>query len=499
MEQEQRKQEVVEQQTTKLKHKVFGRAFGEGEFVKTLFRLFVPAVLQALISIVVLYVDNFSLALLIKDNVKATDAKTALGLATPVINFLVYVAISWIGGTGIMMSQYYGSGDSQMTRKITAFRNWTLLLIIMPFVILMMTIPGQLIKITSGVDLSQPDQYQTWSYARRYLFWTGITFIPYVIAENLSHGLQETKRPIVSLLAAITGMITNIILDPICIVFSDSVELDMMLVALSTGFARIVQTLFVLIYIIVKKDEHLWFFNSWRMRFSEMKIVVKNGIAVFANESTYSLINLILMVCLLSFNPANANAITNVILLIEITTVVWPGFGAASAVLIGSELGKGDIKQAKENAAHLMWWGVAFSITMCTLILCASFFINQLLSPGINSTDLRTAQELDWMLLPIVGSQGVFSIAYYAIKSGGSKMILLIDCGVMILWAIMMPIITFTGTARNWRPMWFLLLSESNQIVKMILAVLMYKYYNWAKVLTNDRVEIESIENIGEL
>ncbi len=498
MDSQQAKTETV-QETVKVKQNVFGRAFGQGDFVKTLFKLFVPAVLQALISIVVLYVDNFSLALLIKDDVEATNAKTALGLATPVINFLVYVAISWIGGTGIMMSQYYGNGDTQMTRKITAFRSWTLLLIIFPFVILMMTIPGQLIKITSGVDLNDEIQYQTWLYARRYLFWTGITFIPYVIAENLSRGLQETKRPMVSLLAAVTGMITNIILDPLCIVLSNSVELDMMLVALSTGLARIVQTTFVLIYIIVKKDDHLWFFDAWRIRFDEIKIIVKNGIAVFANESIYSLINLILMVCLLSFNPNNADAITNVILLIEITTVVWPGFGAATAVLIGSELGKGDIKQAKENAAHLMWWGVAFSAAMCTLILCASFFINQLLSPSMLPEQLRVAQELDWMLLPIVGSQGIFSIAYYAIKSGGSKMILVIDCGVMIIWAIMMPIITFTGTARNWKPMLFLLMSESNQIVKMILAVLMYKYYNWARVLTNNKQEIESIENIGEL
>lgn len=478
-------QENPRTQKQQVKQTKLGRAFGNKDFVKTLFRLFVPAVLQALISIVVLYVDNFSLALLIEDDIQATEAKTALGLTTPVVNFVVYVVLSWIGCTGIMMAQYYGNDDELMSKKVTAFRLWSMLLLAVPFIILLMAIPEQLIIITSGTDVSVQEQKDTLDLAKIYLFWTALTFIPYVTAESLSHSLQETKRPIISLLAAVTGMATNIILDPICIILSkDNVEQAMMLVALSTGLARIVQTLFVLIYIIIKKDKWLWFFNQWGISLSDVKIILKNGYAVFFNESLYSLINLVLMVCLLSYNPIYHDPMTNVVLLIEIAMVVWPGFGAASAILIGAELGKGDVKQAKINSNHLMWWGASFSVVMCLLILCSSFFINDLLSPAATPEMKYKAQELEWMLIPIVGSQGVFSIAYYAIKSGGSKMILVIDCGVMALWVIVIPIITFTGKAKDIEPYWFLLLSESNQIVKMITSLIIYKYYDWAKVLT---------------
>ncbi len=50
--------------------------FGDKQYVSTLAKVFVPAVLQALISIVVLYVDNFALAILISDKVEATAANS---------------------------------------------------------------------------------------------------------------------------------------------------------------------------------------------------------------------------------------------------------------------------------------------------------------------------------------------------------------------------------------------------------------------------------------
>lgn len=467
-----------------IKENWFTKRFGNKQYIKSLFKIFLPAVLQSLISIIVLYVDNFSLAILIDNKVEANAAKNALGLANPVINLLIFITIGWIGGITIMMSQYFGNKDTTMTKKTTAFRLWTILLIIIPFVIITAVFPGKLIEISSkvygGLD---------YELARLYLFVTSFTFFPYVIATSLSFSLQETNRAHISFIAALVGLATNIVLDPIIIIFSKSVYQAVELVALSTGIARIIQTIFIIIYILAKNDKYINFFKEWKIKKHDAYLIVKKGLPIFINETLFGMASMVLMICLLSFNENIHNATTNLVILIEITNVIWPGVGSASAVLVGSELGNGDTNQAKRNASKLMHWGVVFSFIICLIVFILSLFINPILSPAATTEMNQLAQYLEWAMLPIIASQGVFSVAYYSIKSGGTRMVLLIDCVVMIVWAIGMSIITFTGIAKNWHPVLFIVCLEFNQIIKMIISLFIYRHYNWARVLTKNNVK----------
>ncbi len=228
----------------------WAKRFGDKQYVTTLMKVFVPAVLQALISIIVLYIDNFALAILVPDKIEATAAKDALGLANPVINFGIYVTIGWISGMTIMMSQFFGNKDTKMTRQTTAYRIWSVVVIITPIVAILLALPGKLIEISSGVNTGL--EYEL---GKIYLWVSAWTFFPYVIAEALSFSLQETKRAGMSFLAAAIGMCTNVILDPILIIVSKDVQEAVALVAMSTGIARIVQTAFVIVYILYKKDK----------------------------------------------------------------------------------------------------------------------------------------------------------------------------------------------------------------------------------------------------
>ncbi len=464
--------------------------FGDKKYVKTLMKIFIPAVLQALISIIVLYVDNFALAILVPNKYEANSAKNALGLANPVINFGIFITVGWLSGITIMMSQYFGNHDNKRTSETAAFRIWTILLIMLPYIAVLASIPGKLISISSSVY-----EGLDFELAKIYLWVTAWTFIPYVIATALSLSLQETKRAGISFIAACVGMGTNIVLDPVFIITASNVQDAVALVAMSTGLARIVQSLFVIIYIIIKKDKWCWFFNAWKMSRQDMTKIVKNGMSVFVNETLFGLCAMILMMCLLSFNTNIHSATTNLVVIIEITNVIWPGMGSASAVLVGSELGKGDIKQAKINANRMMYWGMSFSTVMVLLIFSASLFVNPILSPDATDQMNLLAMHLEWVMLPIIWSQGIFSVSYYSIRSGGTKMVLLIDGGVMVVWSIIMASITYSGACQNMDPLLFIFCLEANQILKMIISLFVYKYYPWAKRLTHhNEVIYEDIE-----
>lgn len=465
--------------------------FGDKQFVKQLFKLFVPAAMQSLIAIAVVYVDNFALATLVADPVQANNAKDALGLASPVINLVVLISIGWLGGTGIMISQYFGNKEVENVRKAVFFRVWTVLLLQMPFIIIMLLMPGELIAISGGVSTGQ-----VWEYSQIYLFYTAFTYIPFAIAYALSYSLQETRRTTFSFIAALSGMAINIVLDPIAIIFSPNVETAIMWVALSTGGARIVQCLIVIGYIIYKNDTYLWFFKSWRIDWKHIKRILNSAFAIFLNDSVFSIANMMLVICLLTFNTKIHDATTNLILIIQFTSVIWPGMSAASSVLIGSELGAHNIPLAKQNADKLMLWGVSTSILLGLILLIVASFINPILSPSAEAPMIELSRNLEFVMAPIIMTQGIFSIAYYAIRAGGSKIVFAIDCSVMLVWLVLMCSITFTGAANDWNPLLFVLLLESNQIVRMILGLFVYKRGNWARSLTKNQIAL--LNNIDE-
>ncbi|MGL4951891.1 MAG: MATE family efflux transporter [Mycoplasma sp.] len=469
----------------------FSRIFGNKEFIKTLVKLFIPAALQALVAISVNYVDNFSLALLIKDDVSANAAKEALGLAAPAMNFVVLTTIGWLSGIGVMLSQYFGNKEVDNVRSTTSFRIWTAIVLQIPFMLLMTLMPAELITLSSNVSSGK-----SWEYAQIYLFYSAFTMIPFAIAYSLSFSLQETKNPFISFLSAAIGMATNVILDPIAIIFSPDVETAIMFVALSTGLARIIQIAIIVGYIIYKKNPYLLFYKSLNTPMKQVKVIMKNGIMVFINDTIYSFANMFLMITLLTFRPEIHDATTNLMLIIQFTTVIWPGMATASSVLIGSELGAGDIPQAKKNANILMVWGAGLSLILGMILFILAFFVNPILSPAASDEMNILSRNMQWIMSPILVSQGIFSICYYSLRAGGSKAVYLIDASVMILWIIIMASVTFTNAAAEWDPLLFVLLLESNQILRMVFGIIAYKKTNWAKKLTQNEVNV--LDNLKE-
>ncbi|MGL5522185.1 MAG: MATE family efflux transporter [Metamycoplasmataceae bacterium] len=488
--------------------------FGDKKFLKTLAKTFFPSAIQAFFSIAVIYVDNFSLAILLSQD--GEIAKTALGLANPFITLLILIIIGWLGGTSIMMSQYFGSKEFSKTRQITFYRIWSGILIALPMVILFMTIPEQFILFASGniSGTNGEEVKKIIHYASIYLFWSAWTFFPYIIAIGLSFSLQETKRANISLYAAIAGLITNIILDPVFIfVFQDNPELSIMFVAVSTGIARIIQIAFLLIYLSFKKNDPINFFKNLKIEKEVFKKTNVTAYSIFLNDLFFGVTNMFLILSLLRYSAGtpqevvNVSVMTNVTLVLQFTEVIWPGMASSSAVLIGVYLGRGDIAKAKENCKKLLNWGFIVSIFVCLVIGVMSFWVNGILSPlPLNPSPEMIADNKKIILLSMLGqlvmliiilSQGMFSVLYYSIRSGGTKIIIVSDAFISIFWCCVLSPLSFMGYLKDLNPIAILFIIESNQLPKLLFAYLIYKKINWAIKLTNPikQIEIENISN----
>ncbi len=484
------------------KNNFFRKTFGDKEFIKLFLKLAVPAILQQLVSLSVVYVDNFMLATLLTHD--GSVAKTALGLTNHIVNFSIYFLLAWVSGTGIMISQYYGNKDYIKSRETLFLRIWFSYILLLPIFLIIILMPGKLIGLTTAVDQSTTE----YSYARFYLFIFGFSLIPTSFAYCLSNALMETKRQLISFFSALVGVIINIILDPIVIlIYKDNPFIAVGMVSLTTLVSRVIQIIFCLMYIILKNDNSLNIFNRKKSYFhydisnikdinkwiffdkKTIKTVFKYSLPIFINDAVYGLAYLLLSICFLTFGRGEENyynAITNALLMVSFVEIIWPGMGSASSILVAAKLGEGKVEEAKNNANILLRWsGVVICVIIVFLFIC-SLFINNILSPG-NIYVIELSKRLQWIILPILISQGMFSSLYFSIRSGGTKLIVVADCLVMFIWAIVMMGLTFGGVVNNLSPELFFFILESNQLVKFILALIVYKKSNWARNLTNNK------------
>lgn len=484
------------------KNNFIKRTFGDKEFIKLFLKLSIPAVLQHLVSLSVVYVDNFMLASLL--NFNGAIAKTAVGLVNPIINFSIYFMLAWISGTGIMLSQYYGNKNFLKTRETLFLRLWFSFLLLLPIFVTIITIPGLLLEITTAVSKDSLE----YTYARIYLFIFGFSLIPTSFAYCFSNALVETKRQVISFWSALVGVISNIILDPIVIlVFRNDPYMAVAMVSLTTLISRVIQTIFCILYIVIKNDKSLNIFNrknqnnnfnietlldinKWSF-FDKKTIchVFKYSLPTFFNDAFYSFAYLLMSVCFLSFGKGSEsyyNAITNALLMVSFVEIIWPGMGSATSILVAAKLGEGDIRTAKNNANILLRWSFLIIVVIIIILFGCSMFINDILSPGDEDV-IALSKRLQWIILPILISQGMFSSMYFSIRSGGTKLIVIADCFIMLLWAIIMAILTFNNILNNLSPELFFFILEANQLAKFIIASFIYKYSKWARNLTQNK------------
>lgn len=456
--------------------------FGNKAFIISMFSLFLPAALQSLITTSVVYVDNFFIAAYAD---AGTVAKTSIGIATSILNFPTMVIIGVLTGIGVMTSQYFGSKNHGNIHQTISIKLIIGLVLTIPIILLLTLIPEDIIEISSGIDKKDPNHYLQNILTKEYLFWSALTFIPMTLAMTLSFSFKETKRPKISLLAAFIAIASNIIMDPLLVINTQNDLESVRNIALSTFGARCIEFVVLLTFIIFNKKDILRMTN-WKIRYNIFKNVIKNSWQAILNDALYGFATLFLIVCLLRFDTSIHDASTTVALIIQFTVIIFPGMASSSSVLIGSELGSNNIQQAKNNSKYLIVWGTIICFIFALILFIFSWFINDILSPNASYESLKLTQEMEWIMMPIIISQGIFSILYFAIRAGGSRFVFFTDGLIMSIWCIILGPLTLTNSLKGLNPLLYFFLLEFNQIAKMILSFFIYKYTNWAKNITHD-------------
>lgn len=445
------------------------------EFYKKLFALVLPITVQNLMTALVSASDALMLGFLNQ------SALSAVSLATQVqfVLNLFYAALTI--GTTVLAAQYWGKGDAGSVEKVLAVVLKVSCLISFVFFLGAVLIPGLLMRIfTNDAELIMLGIPYLRVVSLSYLF-TGVSQIYLCIMKNSGRTMRST-------IYGSVAVVLNILLNAVLIFgLLGFPKMGIVGAALATTFSRAVELLLVLLENRKKSTVRI----RWKYLKADSGGLKKDfyhyTVPVLGNELVWGCGFAMFSVIMghLGSDAVAANSIANIAK--NIIACMCLGIGTGSGILVGNELGRGDLELAKEYGGRLCRLSLAAGALSGGLLLACSPLIIR-----FASTLSGQAQEYLKMML--------FICAYYMIGKAMNSTIIAgifcaggdtrfgLFCDLITMWVIIVPIGILAAFVWKLPILVVYFLLNLDEFVKLPAVYLHYKKYKWMNNLTADTI-----------
>ncbi len=444
-------------------------------FYKKLFSLVLPLALQNLMSAVVSASDAIMLGFLNQDSLSAVSLATQVQF---VLN-LFYVALTI--GTTILAAQYWGKGDIPAVEKTLGIATRFSLLISFIFFAAALGCPSLLMRIFTDEET---------------LIRLGIPYLRIVSFSYLLMGfsqiylciMKNSGRTLRSTIYSSTAMVLNLILNALLIFgLAGLPALGIKGAAYATLLARLAETALVLLEnarkvpvkirlsYIIKADSIL---QGDFVRYTMPMLL--NELAWGCGFTMFSVI-----MGHLGNDAVAANSVANIVK--NIIACVCLGIGTGSGIMVGNELGSGDMETSRSYGDRLARLSiVSGAITGGIILLCIPIIMR--LTFTLSDT---AAGYLRIMLLVcsyyIIG-KSINSTVIAGIFPAGSDTRFGLICDTVTMWVIVVPAGLIAAFVLKLPVLWVYLVLNTDEIIKLPVVYWYYKKYKWLKNITRESV-----------
>lgn len=430
--------------------------------------IIIPVAFQALLNTSLNMVDVVMIGQM------GDTAISAVGLANKVFFVFSLLLFGVVSGSSVLTAQYWGKRDITNIRRVLGMSLLIGVLASFAFLIPSMLHPRGVM----GIFTDDPD---TIALGAGYLFIVVFSY-PLTAITNafvtLLRGVNEVKAPVAITMVAI-GF--HIVLNYILIFGAfGAPKLGVIGAAIALLIARIIECSALLTYVYLRKGpaaagirEMLSFDREF---LSKYRTTVT---PVIANEFMWGLgVTVYSLVYGRMGNQAVA-AITITQTVEQVLMVIFQGISAATAVILGNEMGANELKRAEVYAKNFIALQATF--TFFVMILC--YFIRW---PVLSLFDVSEGVALDvsrcfyafifYMPFKMFNYINIVGI----LRSGGdTKFALFLDCSGV--WFIGIPLVYLGGIVLG-LPIYFVYaMVMAEEIYKFLLGVHRYRQKKWLK------------------
>ncbi len=457
---------------------MFKKLIGTRSFYRMVLRLTVPIILQNGITNFVNLLDNIMVGRL------GTEQLSGVGIANQLIFVYTLCLFGGLSGAGIFTAQFFGKGDVEGMRYTFRYKLLTALTV---------TVIGGCVLIPFGSDLitlflSEEDAAGnvalTLAFGREYLRYALIALIPTALTQVYANTLRETGHTVPPMLASAIAVATNGLFNYLLIFgIGPFPALGVVGAAIGTIIARVVELCIVVGWTHGHKAAAPYIkgaYRSLRIPRALLGHMTVKSLPLLFNEFLWSSGMTVLTQCYSTRGLIAVAAVNIATTIANVFNIVYMSMGSAVSILVGNQLGAGDIEGARDTDRKI----IAFSCTLCLGIGGIMALLAPLFTSVYHVTD--EVKSLAALLIMVYAAMMPFNSfahnCYFTLRSGGQTFITFLFDSAFV-WGISVPVALILSRLTDLPIIPLFVLCVSLDLIKCVIGLFMLRSGKWARKL----------------
>lgn len=466
---------------TKNPFKLFFYYLKDREFNKKAALIMLPSIFQQVIFSISGYIDTIMV------NRYSPDSFVGVTAANKLIFIMLYFAVGVAVSLSIFVSQYFGANKQEKLKGCIQFGAIIAAVSSIFVFLLLYFLNPLLIKSLLPGTANQTALKEGLNYS------FVISFSAIFIVSNLmiSIFLKSIDRHKSSIVAGLVSIVVNIVLNRFLIFGLGSIPaLGAKGSAIATVVSRLFEFITLLTLAIVFSKGKLFKNIFSKIYFTKhlVKTYFKKGVGIIVAEVSWAICMVAIFFLITQGNPVWIKEMGYAQSIVDLFFIFFSGLASASALLIGSELGRNNLEKAKEAAMKLIaiTLFLAFFVVIA-LVLIAPLFLLILTNP--KEVHYLNSYYLILIFAFVFPFYGVNATCYFILRAGGEALdsFLLDQLPTFIITFPSLILIYFLNSSVFGLSLIAILaISKIGEIAKLGLSYLYVKKGKWVKNLVEE-------------
>lgn len=441
-------------------------------FYKKVLLISVPLALQQLLNSAMGIADSVMVSWI--------GQVTAVGTAAQLENLMMTVGFGVASGAGIFLSQFYGRKDQLSQKKAFGLGLIMSLINAMVWIVIASLFGRQIMSFyINDSRVIEP--------AMQYLMIAMLSYLPGAFITMFSFAYRCIQKTYVPLVIGLVSMVTNIGLNYVLIFgHLGFAPMGVRGAAIATFIA---QTLGLVIHVVYALKTRQPFMGTLKEMFTLpkefVKPILRRAYPLVLNELFFGFGNTLYI---RAFGRLGTEAMDSYYVGNQISNMFFfivQGLNSANGAILGASLGKGEMKQAKQQGNWFVALAVVLSVVSTGLILgFAEPMVNLF---GLSNPAVHSQAVLIVQIFSIRISLRMFNVLVFsALRAGGdSKFLAFLDAGIMWIVGIPLAFLLVEGFQITSIALVFLII-QVEQLVRMVVGLKRYFKGAWLLDLTQE-------------
>jgi len=408
-----------------MKRNLLIETYKDKTFLKAASSIAIPVALQMILTTVTNMVDTMMIGNL------GTATISAVGLANKYFYVFALLLFGVHSGTGLLIAQFFGNKDHFHIRKTFGIGLLINLFAATAYLLAARLNPAFVMGIfTNSAEAT--------AIGSRYLRIVCFCYPLFAFTSIMSSFLRSTRQVRIPVISSMVSIFTNVFLN-YCLIFGHFgfPELGVEGAAVATVIARVAECLILGYFCFIRGKilpGKISDFFGWTKGF--LRNFCSHSLPVIFNEMVWGLGTTLYFVAYGHIDDNAVAAVTITATITDVLSTAGNGLSSAASVLLGNELGAGNIKKADDYSGKILVLGVTIGIACSGLLLLLRAPLLTLFSVSdeVRESAIKCltfySVALPFVFISLINIVGI-------LRSGGdTKMCFLIDTAGVWFWAV---------------------------------------------------------------